>query len=149
MTALDLFDIAGKRAVVTGGGSGIGTMIASGLVDAGASVIIASRKADWAKLVKTWDRVVAYINDPKTQDDAVKIMAARVGLTPAAYKPLLAGTKLLTLEEGRKIFKKADGLGSLYGSSKIADNFNVKFEVYKTAQNIDSYIDPSLTEAAK
>jgi 3-oxoacyl-[acyl-carrier protein] reductase len=44
MAALDLFDIAGKRAVVTGGGSGIGTMIASGFVDAGVSVIIASRK---------------------------------------------------------------------------------------------------------
>src|SRR5687767_2028197 len=40
----ELFDISGKRAVVTGGGSGIGTMIASGFVDAGVSVIIASRK---------------------------------------------------------------------------------------------------------
>ena len=44
MTALDLFDVAGKRVVVTGGGSGIGTMIARGFVQAGASVIIASRK---------------------------------------------------------------------------------------------------------
>jgi NAD(P)-dependent dehydrogenase (short-subunit alcohol dehydrogenase family) len=46
MTASSLFDIDGKKAVVTGGGSGIGTMIASGLVDAGAEVIIASRKED-------------------------------------------------------------------------------------------------------
>lgn len=44
MAALDLFDISGKRAVVTGGGSGIGTMIARGFVQAGAKVIIASRK---------------------------------------------------------------------------------------------------------
>lgn len=44
MTASELFDIAGKRAVVTGGGSGIGTMIARGFVEAGVSVIIASRK---------------------------------------------------------------------------------------------------------
>jgi NAD(P)-dependent dehydrogenase (short-subunit alcohol dehydrogenase family) len=44
MTASSLFDIAGKRAVVTGGGSGIGTMIARGYVEAGVSVIIASRK---------------------------------------------------------------------------------------------------------
>jgi NAD(P)-dependent dehydrogenase (short-subunit alcohol dehydrogenase family) len=44
MSALDLFDIAGKQAVVTGGGSGIGTMIARGFVQAGAKVIIASRK---------------------------------------------------------------------------------------------------------
>ena len=44
MVASSLFDISGKRAVVTGGGSGIGTMIARGFVEAGVSVIIASRK---------------------------------------------------------------------------------------------------------
>jgi NAD(P)-dependent dehydrogenase (short-subunit alcohol dehydrogenase family) len=42
----DLFDIAGKTAVVTGGGRGIGLMIARGLVRAGAHVVIASRKQD-------------------------------------------------------------------------------------------------------
>jgi NAD(P)-dependent dehydrogenase (short-subunit alcohol dehydrogenase family) len=47
----DLFDIAGKKAVVTGGGSGIGTMIATGFVEAGASVIIASRKEESLKEV--------------------------------------------------------------------------------------------------
>lgn len=46
MSASSLFDVAGKRAVVTGGGSGIGTMIATGFVEAGVSVIIASRKED-------------------------------------------------------------------------------------------------------
>jgi NAD(P)-dependent dehydrogenase (short-subunit alcohol dehydrogenase family) len=40
----DLFDVSGKRALVTGGGRGIGLMIASGLVRAGAEVVIASRK---------------------------------------------------------------------------------------------------------
>ena len=108
---------------------------------------LSSRKADWMKLIKLWDRVVHYINDAKTQDDAVKIMAARVGLTPAAYKPLLKGTHLIDIAEGKKTFKKADGLKSLYGSSKIADNFNVANAVYKKAQDIDSYIDPSLTNA--
>jgi NAD(P)-dependent dehydrogenase (short-subunit alcohol dehydrogenase family) len=44
MVASELFDVAGKRAVVTGGGSGIGTMIARGFVQAGMRVIIASRK---------------------------------------------------------------------------------------------------------
>jgi NAD(P)-dependent dehydrogenase (short-subunit alcohol dehydrogenase family) len=44
MSASDLFDISGKKAVVTGGGSGIGTMIARGFVEAGVSVLIASRK---------------------------------------------------------------------------------------------------------
>jgi len=41
-----LFDLRGKAAVVTGGSRGIGLMIARGLVQAGASVVISSRKAD-------------------------------------------------------------------------------------------------------
>jgi len=40
----DLFDISGKRALVTGGSRGIGLMIARGLVEAGASVLVSSRK---------------------------------------------------------------------------------------------------------
>jgi NAD(P)-dependent dehydrogenase (short-subunit alcohol dehydrogenase family) len=41
----DLFDISGKTALVTGGSRGIGLMIARGLVQAGARVIVCSRKA--------------------------------------------------------------------------------------------------------
>jgi NAD(P)-dependent dehydrogenase (short-subunit alcohol dehydrogenase family) len=40
---MDLFDLTGKRALVTGGTRGIGLMIARGLLDAGASVVISSR----------------------------------------------------------------------------------------------------------
>jgi NAD(P)-dependent dehydrogenase (short-subunit alcohol dehydrogenase family) len=43
---MDLFDVTGKTAVVTGGTRGIGLMIARGLLQAGASVYISSRKAD-------------------------------------------------------------------------------------------------------
>lgn len=105
---------------------------------------LANRRDDYVKLIKVWDKVVKYINDPETQPDALKIMSARVGLTPAQYKPLLSGTKLLTLEESSKVLEKSDGFSSLYGSSQISDDFNVKYKVYADPQDIDSYIDPSL-----
>lgn len=108
---------------------------------------LATRKADWEKVVKVWYRCVAYINDPKTQPDAVKIMSARVGLTPAQYLPLLKGTHLLDLAAAKKVYVKADGLDSLYGSSENADKFNVRNSVYKQSQDVSAYIDPSLISA--
>jgi NitT/TauT family transport system substrate-binding protein len=108
---------------------------------------IAAHRADYIKLIKVWDHVVSYINDPKTQADAVQIMAARVGLTPEKYQLLLAGTHLISVAEGKKIFVRADGLGSLYGSTQNADDFNVHNAVYKQPQKIDGYIEPSLTAA--
>ncbi len=42
----ELFSLAGKTALVTGGATGIGRMIATALVRAGAHVMIASRKED-------------------------------------------------------------------------------------------------------
>ena len=108
---------------------------------------IAAHRADYIKLIKVWDHVVSYINDPKTQGDAVQIMSARVGLTPEKYQLLLAGTHLISVAEGKKIFVRADGLGSLYGSTQNADDFNVHNAVYKQPQKIDGYIEPSLTAA--
>ncbi len=45
-THADLFDLTGKRALVTGGTRGIGMMMARGLLQAGARVVVSSRKAD-------------------------------------------------------------------------------------------------------
>ncbi|MEO1689208.1 MAG: SDR family NAD(P)-dependent oxidoreductase, partial [Pseudomonadota bacterium] len=42
----DLFGVAGKTALVTGGATGIGRMIAEGLAGGGARVLIASRKGE-------------------------------------------------------------------------------------------------------
>ncbi|RSN19433.1 3-oxoacyl-ACP reductase [Streptomyces sp. WAC 05977] len=42
----ELFDLSGKLALVTGGTKGIGAMIARGLLQAGARVVISSRNAD-------------------------------------------------------------------------------------------------------
>ncbi len=45
-THAGLFDLSGKNALVTGGTRGIGVMIARGLLQAGARVVISSRNAD-------------------------------------------------------------------------------------------------------
>ena len=45
-THAQLFDLTGKNALVTGGTRGIGMMMARGLLQAGARVVISSRKAD-------------------------------------------------------------------------------------------------------
>ena len=43
----DLFNISGKVAVVTGGSTGIGAMIARGFVENGAKVYITARKPEF------------------------------------------------------------------------------------------------------
>ncbi|SCG72304.1 SDR family oxidoreductase [Micromonospora coxensis] len=47
----ELFSVTGKTVLVTGGSRGIGLMIARGFVQAGAHVIISSRKADVCRAV--------------------------------------------------------------------------------------------------
>jgi NAD(P)-dependent dehydrogenase (short-subunit alcohol dehydrogenase family) len=42
----ELFDLEGKVAVVTGGGSGIGRQMAEGLAEAGANLVLCARKAE-------------------------------------------------------------------------------------------------------
>ncbi len=107
---------------------------------------LAANRDDWKKVVDVWYRAVDYIKDPATFDDAVKIMASRVGLPPEEYKKFIAGTNILTKAEAKKFFAKGDGFTSLYGSSKISDDFNVANKVYDTPQDIDAYIDPSLMD---
>ncbi|TQV74239.1 transporter substrate-binding domain-containing protein [Exilibacterium tricleocarpae] len=108
---------------------------------------LATRRDDWKKVLQVWYRAIAYLQAPATRADAIKIMAARVGIAPDAYAEFIDGTKILTLEEALPLMRKADGFRSLYGSSKIADAFNVDNKVYDKAQKIETYIDASLMES--
>ncbi|MBM4306068.1 MAG: glucose 1-dehydrogenase [Deltaproteobacteria bacterium] len=46
MKTMDLFDLKGKTAIVTGGGIGLGQQMALGLAEAGADIVICSRKLE-------------------------------------------------------------------------------------------------------
>lgn len=106
---------------------------------------LAERRAEWVKFIGVWDKIVAYLADPKTRDDGVAIMAAKAGVDAATYAEFLPGTKFLPLAEGAKVLSsKSKGLGSVSGSAAIADAFNVKNGVYKTSQKVADYIDASL-----
>ena len=110
---------------------------------------LAQHRAEWVKLVSIWDKTLAYINNPATRDDALKIMAARTGSTPAEYGDFLGGTRFLSLAESAKIIATGGtGFKSLAGSSAVANEFNVKNGVYKESQDVSAYIDAKLTTEA-
>ncbi|AKC81794.1 ABC transporter substrate-binding protein [Verrucomicrobia bacterium IMCC26134] len=110
---------------------------------------LAEHRAEWLKFVAVWDKIVAYLADPATRADGIKIMAAKAGVDAATYAEFLPGTKFLPLADGAKILASAAaGFGSVAGSSKIADDFNVKNGVYKVSQPVADYIDASLMAEA-
>jgi NitT/TauT family transport system substrate-binding protein len=109
---------------------------------------LAERRADWVKVVKVWNRIVKFVMDPANKDEVVKIMAARAGVAPEDYAKYMPGTRFLSPEEALVRFEKKDGLESLYGSGKVADDFNVANKVYTQPQPVADYIDSSLAKEA-
>jgi NitT/TauT family transport system substrate-binding protein len=135
-----MLQLPGARPIYT-------SALAPGLIFDGLAVSPESLKEhpeEWKKVIKVWYRVLAYINNPATHADALKIMSARDGVDPKTYQHFFKGTHLLSRAEAEAAFKKSDALTSIYGSDANADAFNVRNGVYKTPQTIDDYIDSSL-----
>jgi NAD(P)-dependent dehydrogenase (short-subunit alcohol dehydrogenase family) len=79
--ALDLFNLEGKTAVVTGGGRGLGRYMAEALSDAGAAVVLCSRKLEPLEEVKQeieakGGRATAVECDVTDPDDVERVVAA-------------------------------------------------------------------------
>lgn len=88
----DLFSVQGKVAVVTGGGQGIGKMIARGFVENGVKTYISSRKKEVlepaAKELSEYGTCIAIPADCST-DDGCKALAAAVAERESAVHILV------------------------------------------------------------
>jgi NAD(P)-dependent dehydrogenase (short-subunit alcohol dehydrogenase family) len=82
-----LFSLDGKTALVTGGGQGIGRMIAQGLIEAGATVYIASRKLDQceqtARELSEFGECHAFGADLSTEDGCRALAEAYLDQQPS------------------------------------------------------------------
>jgi NAD(P)-dependent dehydrogenase (short-subunit alcohol dehydrogenase family) len=120
MTLTDLFSLEGKTALVTGGATGIGFMAAHGLMQAGAKVLIASRKEaaciaaaeelnamgtpgfaiGFAGDVGSEDGVAALVADVKSHTDQLNILMNNAGTSwgaPLEEFPYMAWDKVMSV----------------------------------------------------
>ncbi|MGB8167448.1 MAG: ABC transporter substrate-binding protein, partial [Chthoniobacteraceae bacterium] len=70
----------------------------------------AKRKDEWSKVVAIYYKCVDFLQNPATKEEAIKIMAAKVGADVADYTANVPGTHFLTLAEAKKAYKKGPGL---------------------------------------
>jgi NAD(P)-dependent dehydrogenase (short-subunit alcohol dehydrogenase family) len=81
---MKLFDLSGKIAVVTGGGTGLGRGIAEGLAQAGAHVVLTSRRKEVVA------RAAAEIQAAGGRAEAVAMDVTRIGGLPAFFQDIAA-----------------------------------------------------------
>lgn len=75
--ALPDFDLAGKRALVTGGGDGLGRQLTEALVDAGAEVIICGRRLEPLERTANELTGIDFVQADVTQPDDVEKLVAK------------------------------------------------------------------------
>ncbi|MCU0273525.1 MAG: glucose 1-dehydrogenase [Acidimicrobiales bacterium] len=114
----DLFDLSGRVAIVTGSTKGIGRAMAQGLAEAGAKVVVSSRKQDLcdevaaeiadatgaetlglACHVGNWDDIPAFVDGVVERFGRIDVLVNNAGINPARVTP-----SEMTLEFWRKVF---------------------------------------------
>jgi NitT/TauT family transport system substrate-binding protein len=108
---------------------------------------LAERRADWEKVVGVWYQVVDFLAEEKNRPEALKIMSARVSLTPEQYAPLLDGTFLLGVAGNIEHYQPGTTLKSIFHSSQVVDAFNMENGVYKVSQKPEAYLNSELALA--
>jgi NAD(P)-dependent dehydrogenase (short-subunit alcohol dehydrogenase family) len=118
VTAPQQFDLTGKVAIVTGSTKGIGRAMVEGLAEAGASVVVSSRKQDLCDRVAAevaaatgrdtlglachvgdWDAIPGFVDAVAERFGRIDVLVNNAGITPAREGPAEIG-----LDIWRKIF---------------------------------------------
>ncbi len=107
---------------------------------------LAARRDEWQKVFDVWYRIVDYLAVSENLPEGLSIMADRVGVSPAEYAEFFEGTNILTKAQAKARYEKGEGLESLWGSTRLADEFNVKYRVYAEPQDVEAYLDASFYE---
>jgi NAD(P)-dependent dehydrogenase (short-subunit alcohol dehydrogenase family) len=114
----DLFSLAGKTALVTGGARGVGLICAEALLDHGATVIVTTRREDAAAAalehlaphgpcsaivadLATEEGIAALVDELARRVDALHVLVNNAGVTwgaPFEEYPASAWTKVLNLD---------------------------------------------------
>jgi NitT/TauT family transport system substrate-binding protein len=102
---------------------------------------LAANHDDWAKIAAIYYKCVAYIMDPATRDDAIKIMSAKVQQKADDYAKNIPGTHFETLAEAKANYQgTAAGAMNLHDCIVLSDKFSLDNAVYKVSQKPEDYI---------
>jgi NAD(P)-dependent dehydrogenase (short-subunit alcohol dehydrogenase family) len=111
MTHEEMFSLAGKQALVIGGGSGIGRAIALGLARAGADVHVAGRRAapldESGEMIRAMGRRSRTLILDATDTDALEWLAAELGAAGGVPDILVNAQGIMSLNNA-EAFTPAD-----------------------------------------